>query len=589
MLKYSAQVECNRLKAGAGMDQDLSAQPVARCEAERSLTPEAEQRYQWLIDHSPLAICVHADDRYVYVNDTLVRRLGATSADQLLGRRITDFVHPDSLPAVADHIAARRREGDATPPLELTILPLDGTPREVEAIAIRTRWEGRPAHKVIFRDLSEQKATEAKLRLQAALVTHVSDAFIATTVMGEITSWNPAAEAIYGRPAARALGLPISEAVGAPLNPASIVASGGVEQMTHRAVDGSALAMRVSVSPMSDGYVVLCADQTALRRAEQHFQAVVASLEGGVVVIGPGGEIESVNPAALRIMGVPETGVDAVEFAKLASVPVYDSTGTLLSPDQWPVLKTLASSSSKGVIYGVDRLMDGRRIWVSVNWSPLDPIDSERSSVLISFVDVTESHTTQQRLEHQAAHDPLTGLPNRTRLLELINTAITSDQNSLGAVLFIDCDNFKAINDALGHYAGDTVLQIAAQRLDQALRPDDVVGRVGGDEFVALLAAPMQPAAADDLARRLHAALAEPIAVDHQTDSTATRYVWISASIGLVAVEPGEKRSAEQILHDADQAMYQAKRTGQATSRYEHVEGRKPVSSRVIGLLRRHR
>jgi diguanylate cyclase (GGDEF)-like protein len=308
-----------------------------------------------------------------------------------------------------------------------------------------------------------------------------------------------------------------------------------------------------------------------------------------VVVIGSGGGVESVNPAALRIMGVPDTGVDAVEFAKLASVPVYDSTGTLLSPDQWPVLKTLATSSSQGTIYGVDRLMDGRRIWVSVNWSPLDPTDSERSSVLISFTDVTESHTTQQRLEHQAAHDPLTGLPNRTRVLELINKAIASGQSNLGAVLFIDCDNFKAINDALGHYAGDTVLQIAAQRLDQALRPDDVVGRVGGDEFVALLAAPLHRGEADDLARRLHAALAEPIAVDHQTDATAMRYVWISASIGLVAVEASEERSAEEILHDADQAMYQAKRTGQATSRYEHDDERKPASRKVISWLRRRR
>ncbi|WIM86767.1 diguanylate cyclase [Candidatus Mycobacterium wuenschmannii] len=542
-----------------------------------------------MIDHSPLAICVHADGRYVYVNETLVRRMGAKSADELLGRRITDFVHPDSLAAVAAHIAARRHEGDATPPLELTILPLDGTKREVEAIAIRTRWEGQPAHKVIFRDLSEQKETEARLRLQAALVSHVSDAFIATTVTGEITSWNPAAEAIYGRSAARALGLPVSEAVGAPLNPASIVAAGGVEHTTHRAVDGSALAMRVSVSPMSDGYVVLCADQTALRRAEQHFQSVVASLEGGVVVISPRGEVESVNPAALRIMGVPETGVDAVEFAKLASVPIYDSTGTLLSPDQWPVLKTLATSRRQGTVYGVDRLLDGQRIWVSVNWSPLDPTDTARSSVLISFIDVTESHTTQRRLEHQAAHDPLTGLPNRTRVIELINSGVASGQSSLGAVLFIDCDNFKAINDALGHYAGDTVLQIAAQRLDQALRPNDVVGRVGGDEFVALLAAPLQPVEIDDLARRLHAALAEPIAVDHQTDSTATRYVWISASIGLVPFQSADRRSAEEILHDADQAMYQAKRTGQATSRYEYVNGRKPGSRAVLDWLRNRR
>ena len=323
------------------MDKHLSAEPVGgrledlTDEPAQPLTAEAEQRYRWLLDHSPLAICVHVDGRHVYVNEAAVRRMGAQSADQLLGRPITDFVHPDSLLAVRDHIAARRHEGDATPPLEITILPLDGTTREVEAIAVRTRWEGKPAHKVIFRDLSAQKAAEAGLRFQAALVTHVSDAIVATTVTGEITSWNPAAEVIYGRSAAHALGLPISEVVGAHLNPASIVAGGGVEHTTHRAADGSALTMRVSVSPMSDGYVVLCADQTALRRAEQHFQTVVTSLDEGVLVVAAGGEVESVNPAALRIMGVPPSGVDdAVEFAKLATVPIYDRDGALLSFDR---------------------------------------------------------------------------------------------------------------------------------------------------------------------------------------------------------------------------------------------------------------
>jgi PAS domain S-box-containing protein len=109
-----------------------------------------------------------------------VRNRAAESADQLLGRRVADFLHPDSQIAVREFIAARRHEGDATPALEITVLPLDGTTLTVEALGVRTRWEGKPAHKVIFRDLSAQKAIEAGLRFQAALVSHVSDAIIAT-------------------------------------------------------------------------------------------------------------------------------------------------------------------------------------------------------------------------------------------------------------------------------------------------------------------------------------------------------------------------------------------------------------------------
>ena len=532
---------------------------------------EAEQRYRWLLDHSPVAIGVHVDGRYVYVNETLVRKMAARSADQFLGRRITDWVHPDSLAAVHAHVAAHQHDADTAPPLELVILPLDGTTREIEALARRTQWEGKPARQVIFRDLTAQKATEAGLRFQAALVAHASDAIIATNLTGAVTSWNPAAEAIYGRSAAAALGLPIGEAVGAALDPAAIIASGGVVHATHHGADGSALAVRVSASRMDDGYVVLCADHTALRRAEQHFQTVVASLEEGVIVIAADGAVESVNPAALRILGAPSAGVDGVELAKVATVPVYDAHGGLVSSDQRPVLETLTRSPRRGRIYGVDRRSDGRRIWVSANWSFLDPTDPSRSSVLVSFTDITEQHNAHQRLIYQATHDLVTGLPNRAHIVALITDAITADEHRLGAVLFIDMDKFKSINDALGHHAGDTVLQVAAQRLRRGLRRDDVVGRVGGDEFVALLTAPIERAEVDDLVNQLHASLEEPIVIVDENDCARTVCARISASIGVVTVPADEQRGAVEILRDADLAMYQAKTTGQATSHFREL------------------
>ena len=185
--------------------------------AEQLRFDDAEQRYRWLVDHSPVAIGVYVDGRYVYVNQTLVRKMAAQSADEFIGRRVTDFVHPDSLPAVHARIAARRQGRETSfPPLELVVFAPDGTTREVEALASWTQWEGKPAHHVIFRDLTTQKATEASLRFQAALVTHASDAIIATTLTGVVISWNPAAEAIYGRPTAAALGLPTASPIGSP-------------------------------------------------------------------------------------------------------------------------------------------------------------------------------------------------------------------------------------------------------------------------------------------------------------------------------------------------------------------------------------
>lgn len=555
--------------AGIALKDSARVHPLALVEQAQDIG--ADQQYRWLLDHSPVAMCVHADGRYVYVNETLVRKMGAQSAGQLLGRKITDFIHPDSRAAVRAQIAARQHDGDTSPPLEMEIVTLDGVTREVEALAIQTQWEGRPAHKVVFRDVSEQKAAEAKLRLQAALIAHVSDAFISTTTSGFVTSWNPAAEAIYQRSAVDALGLPIAGVVGADLDPAAVVAGGGVMHTTHRAADGSELAVRVAVSRMDDGFVVSCANQTALRRTERQCQIVVASLQEGVVVIGADGTVDTVNPATLRIFGAPTAGVDLDEFAKVAEVPVYDANGRLLTWDQRPVMETLKRSPRPGRIYGLDRFNDGARIWVSVNWSLLDPSDPDRSSVLMSIVDVTDQHNAHRQLAYQATHDVLTGLPNRAHLVALINDAIGSTEYRWGAVLFIDLDKFKVINDELGHHAGDTVLEVASQRLRAALGPDDVVGRVGGDEFVALLAAPIQRVRVNALIRRLHTALRKPIRIPAVSDCTPTSRVNIGASIGVVAVNSDEQRCAAEILRAADAAMYQAKTTGATTCHYSEI------------------
>jgi diguanylate cyclase (GGDEF)-like protein/PAS domain S-box-containing protein len=568
-LKSAGKPRRENAVAGIALKSVERVQPLAL--AEKAQDIEADQQYRWLLDHSPVAMCVHADGRYVYVNQTLVRKMGAQSADQLIGRKITDFIHPDSRATVRAQIAARQHDGDTSPPLEMVIVTLGGVTLEVEALAIQTRWEGRAAHKVVFRDVSAQKAIEANLRFQAALVAHASDAFISTTTSGFVTSWNPAAQAIYQRSAVHALGLPLGGVVGADLDLAAIVAGGGVVHTTHRAADGSELAVRMSVSRMDDGYVVLCANHTALRRIEQTCQTVVASLQEGVVLIGADGTVESANPATLRIFGGDMAGVGPLEFAKVAEVPVYDANGRLLTWDQRPVMEILKRSPRRGCIYGLDRFSDGERIWIAVNWSLLDPSDPDRSSVLMSIVDITEQHNAHRQLAYQATHDVLTGLPNRAHLVGLINDAIGSAEYRWGAALFIDLDKFKVINDELGHHAGDTVLEVASQRLRAALGPDDVVGRVGGDEFVALLAAPIQRVKVNALVRRLHTALRKPIRIPAGSDGTPTRRVHIGASIGVVAVHSDEQRCAAEILRAADAAMYQAKTTGGATCHYSEI------------------
>ena len=532
-----------------------------------------EQRYRRLVDHSPDAICVHEGGRVVYINPAGVRWIGAQSSAELVGHVITEFVHPDSVPAMLARIASLRHEGDTSPPSEAVLLRFDGTTLDVEAVSVLTVWEGRPAYQVIFRDrdLSAQKAAEAALRCQAALATHVSDAIIATTFTGIVTNWNPAAEAIYRRPAARALALPASEAVGAPLDPAAIIAHGGIVHSTHHAADGAALAVRVTAIATDNGYVLVCTDQTALRRAEQHFQTVVTTLDYGVSVIGSDGRIESSNPAAQRMFGAHAEILENPPGNRALDFPIYDTNGQLVGADRHPLTQIGRTGTPiSDYVFGVDRF-DGQRVWLSASYRLLNPDDPEHSAVLVSLTDITAQRTASERLAYEATHDSLTGLPNRAHVVTLVTEALESGgHHVLAAVLFIDLDNLKTINDLLGHDAGDDLLRSAAQRLHRAVRSEDVVARLGGDEFVALLLGQIARPDLDALADRLHATLSEPVVIEGVT-------LRIGASIGIVVIENNDPRGAAEILRDADTAMYAAKTTGRGKSHYftEQLRDRK--------------
>jgi diguanylate cyclase (GGDEF)-like protein/PAS domain S-box-containing protein len=535
---------------------------VPATDAARTIAELAELRYRRLVDHCPDAICVHENGRIVYVNPAGVRWMAAESAAQLVGHRITDFVHADSIPAMLARISLLREEGDTSEPSETRLLRFDGTMLEVEAVSVLTAWDGRPAYQVVFRDLSAQKAAEATLRYQAALVNHVSDAIIATTPTGMVTSWNPAAEAIYRRPATQALATPVSDAVGAPLDPAEIVAAGGIVHTTHHARDGSTLAVRVSAAAMDNGYVLVSCDQTALRRAERYFQTVVSSLEEGVVVFGPDGHIETVNPAALRLFGVDGEDLPTDHEQRARAFPLYDESGRAVEMGRRPVIETLQTGQpAEAIVLGVDH-PDGRRVWLSGGTRLLNPDDPHNSAVLLSVRDVTAQRERNERLARDAYHDALTGLPNRAHIENRLTQAVQpANRGSVAAVFYIDLDNLKTINDSVGHHAGDTAIQVAAQRLRAALRTDDIVGRLGGDEFVAVLTANTSRQDLDQLAARLHDALSQPVIIDDETFT-------LSASIGITVVKAGDPRSASQLLRDADRAMYQAKTAGHGQSRY---------------------
>jgi diguanylate cyclase (GGDEF)-like protein/PAS domain S-box-containing protein len=536
---------------------DVSATDDSPAELSLAGNESADERYRRLLEHSPDAICVHQHGRLVYVNKAGLRWMRADSADQMIGHMITTFVNPESVPAMLSRIAGLRRQGDISEPSEATMLRFDGTRLDVEAVSVLTVWSGEPAYQVIFRDVSAQKAVESALRYQAALVQHVSDAIIATTADGEVTSWNPAAETIYRRSADEVMRRPVTEAVGAELDPQKVLDLGGVATMTHYDVGGRMLTVRVSAAAMDDGYVLLCTDQTALRRAEQHFETVVASLDEGVLVLDHTGRILSVNPAVKRLLGVTADNL-VVGHRELTRAwfehweyLAYDADGAPIeSISEPPVLQTLRNGTPfTGEALNMNAA-DGQARWLAVSTCRLNPDEGERSAVLISFRDISASRSATERFAHQALHDPLTGLPNRTFLLDSVQRL--RDHGQLAAVLFIDLDDLKGVNDSLGHDAGDVVIQAAAQRLRGAVRKDDVVCRFAGDEFIVLLVGPFQPGELPAVTERIQTMLAEPVLV-------AGFAVQMGASVGVVETGADDDRDGPTLLRVADRAMYAAK------------------------------
>ncbi|TLW93111.1 EAL domain-containing protein [Saccharomonospora piscinae] len=529
-------------------------------------------RYRLLVEFSPDGICVHQDGRLVYVNPAVARFVAAEEPAELLGRPIIDFVRPAAVPEMLRRISELEAPGAATEPTEVRLRTLDGNSMLIESVSVRTTWKGEPAYQVIMRDITAQKAAEAALRYQAALVAHVSDAIIATTSDGMVSSWNPAAETVYGYGEDAALGRPVGELVGATLDPAEVLAQGGVVEAEHRKADGTPLTVRVSASPMDGGFVLVCADETARRAAERRYRTVVAALDEGVVVIDGHGLVGSANPAAGRILGLP---VDAIIGCATTLFPLYDESGARIPPSEYPsALTRTTGRATNGRVVRVRR-PDGRWVWLSMSCRPLDTNATPPHQVVTSFTDITERRAIGEQLEHDATHDPLTNLANRTLILQRLEEALCRPRRKgTACVLFIDLDKFKVINDSLGHGIGDKVLRIAGQRLKNCVRRHDLVGRLGGDEFAVVTFALEHGQQVRALVDHIRQSLTEPIIVEG-------RRLRVDASIGVVTAHEHDERSAEDLLRDADVAMYQAKTRGRGRHELFDVELRERVQRQL--------
>jgi diguanylate cyclase (GGDEF)-like protein/PAS domain S-box-containing protein len=285
-------------------------------------------------------------------------------------------------------------------------------------------------------------------------------------------------------------------------------------------------------------------DQQALGASEERFRAAFSHAPVGMAMTTVAGVYVQVNPAFCVLTGYSEGELLAMDSRALTHPDD-------LEEGEEAIRRLLEGPDQSLAIEKRYIAKDGHQIWARTNISLIPGRRGGEVLVIVQVEDVSERRHAAERLVHQASHDALTGLPNRALLLATMGAAIEKAHPL--AVLLIDLDGFKRINDTYGHRYGDVVLREVGGRLRGILRPSDMVARLGGDEFAILLPGEDGMGAAE-FAGRASAELGRVIEVDGLR-------LEIGASIGI-AVYPEHAGDSDALLHRADGAMYAAKRSG---------------------------
>lgn len=329
-----------------------------------------------------------------------------------------------------------------------------------------------------------------------------------------------------------------------------------------KAKDGQPVDVSISLSRVNDGATVVGAvlivrdirerkeAEEILRASEQRYRDLFERNLAGVFRTAADGRILNCNDACARIFGYS----NREELLKQNAADFYDDPS---------VRKALLTElGTAGFLTNRELCLtrtDGKRVWVLENVSLIEAGKDQSPVIEGTMVDITDLKNAHEKIEHQAFHDVLTGLPNRKLFSDRLSMAVVHAHRSskLLAVLFIDVDRFKVINDTHGHDAGDDVLLSVAERLRSGLRAGDTVARIGGDEFAVLVTELRDSDDAARIAEKLLHSMVQPIQGDGRT-------FHVTASIGI-AVCPIDGEDAETLLKNADGAMYRAKESGRNT------------------------
>ncbi len=305
---------------------------------------------------------------------------------------------------------------------------------------------------------------------------------------------------------------------------------------------------------------VSLSEQLHLRQSEERFHSLVQHASDVILILDADGVISYASPSVRRVFGIPESALVSTDLFSWVHVDDFLHARSFFAE----------VVARPGSIAQVDvRIRGGKQDWRSVEITCNNLLeDPGLEGVVVNARDVSERKQAEERLSYQAWHDPLTHLPNRARFMDELGKEIprTHARETDTAILFIDLDRFKLVNDSLGHDAGDVLLREAGRRITNVVRPNDMVARLGGDEFTVMMTDLTDLWEPREVARRLLDAFTRPLLV-------GDREVFVDASIGISMVtedvtDPGE------LLRRADIAMYQAKDMGgQSVAVFDEMMG----------------
>ena len=548
---------------------------------------ESESRFRNMADQVPGVIfgyCLRSNgsDQYTYISSGF-RDLYGFEPDRALQDSgvVWNMTHPDDLELLQNSVTESYQTLQ-TWQCQYRVITPAGQLKWLQGISRPTRqpngdviWDG------LIIDISDRKQVEIALKQSEQRFRYLFESTPKISVQGynrhrQVIYWNQASEELYGYSKPEALGRRLEDLIIPPEMAQDVIA--GIQnwlingqaipadELSLMRKDGSRVAVYSShimlINPEGEPEIY-CVDidlrdrhqaEEALRQSETRYRLLAENSNDLVCLHELTGQYLYVSPSCEMLLGY-----------QCDEMLARDPYSFFHPDDRSSVYKKGHLAATSGVTAPITyrmRQKSGNYIWFETLTKPIVNAAGQVVQLQTTSRDVTERVQVKNQLKYDALHDELTGLPNRNLLMKRLKLAINRAKRLTTyhfAVLFLDLDRFKVINDSLGHLAGDQLLIAIVQKLQAPLRRIDLVARFGGDEFVILLEEIKDIQEAVRVAEQIFAALQSPLTIEG-------REVYVSASIGIV---PGTKdyAQASHLLRDADIAMYQAKARGKA--RYE--------------------